>query len=157
MEEPTKIETPTQETKKEFVQGEKSETVEKALQMMRDYRKKCDTATSKEQGDVDRYEFPKMMKAILAAEIENVARREKGEREFIFEKSDEFKAMLGKKDTHIKAEGKNELGTLIINGTDKYGINEEHIARQRELALEEVKKAKILQNAAGEKGDGRLS
>jgi len=130
--EETKITTP--EEVKPFVQGEKSETVEKALTAMREYRKAYDTAYAandqKTLTNLSLYEFPKMMQAIRDVEVENITRKEKGEREFIFEKSDEFKAMENK-DTYSK----NDQGEkVLVDKLNKYGFGKEHIERQRELA-----------------------
>jgi hypothetical protein len=126
----------TQEEVKPFVQGKKSETVEKALAMMKKYRKDFDEAAvakdQKKMSEMSLYEFPKMMQAIRDVEIENLARKEKGEPEFIFEKSDEFKAMAHKEGYEENEKG--EKTTTLIDPTGPYGFGKEHIERQRELA-----------------------
>jgi hypothetical protein len=120
MEEEIKI--PEQEEVKSIEQGEISETVKEALSIMKTLREKYDSATDPKQlEDLNLYEYPKMMTAIRAVEVENIGRRERGENEFRFEMSDEYRTL--RKD-------------------DKYGFTKDHLERQRELALEDVEKAK---------------
>jgi len=97
-----------------FVQGPKSETVEKTLALMRELSQKYESSKTddKERTHMDLYEFPKMMTAIWEVEVENLSRVEKGEREFRIEKTPEYKAMTA------------------------YGLTISHIDRQKELAQE---------------------
>lgn len=96
-----------------FVQGPKSETVEKALSSMRELQAKYETIIDeKEKVNLNLYEFPKMIEAIWEVEVENLSRVEKGEREFRIEKTPEYEGMAA------------------------HGLTISHIDRQKELAQE---------------------
>jgi hypothetical protein len=110
-----KMELPEQEVKKEFVQGEKTATAEKALVLMRElYEKYQITTDPKERIDLNLYEFPKMMEAIWEVEVENLSHPESP---FLIEKEAEYRKL---RDANL--------------------ITKEHIERQKELALEETTK-----------------
>lgn len=99
-----------------FVQGPKSEVVEKALSTMKELREKYENVRSEKDDhkevDLNLYEFPKMMESIWEVEVENISNKEKGILPFIIEKTPEYKEMA------------------------KYGLTLSHIERQRELAQE---------------------
>ncbi|MCX6739178.1 MAG: hypothetical protein NT098_03980 [Candidatus Parcubacteria bacterium] len=108
----------TQAPQEAFVQGAKSETVEKALLAMKELRADFELAEANpeiKKQDLALYEFPKMMTAIRAVEEENLVLREKGLPEFRLEETPEYKGMK------------------------RFGLTEKHMERQRELA-EQYKK-----------------
>ena len=97
-----------------FVQGEKTETVKKALSMMRELTAKFEVTTDpQEREKIGLYEFPKMMEAIREVAVENLSHPETP---FLIEKESEFRKM---RDANL--------------------ITDSHIERQYELA-EQYKK-----------------
>ncbi|MCK9352027.1 MAG: hypothetical protein WCT49_03670 [Candidatus Paceibacterota bacterium] len=116
--EETKIEEQTQAPAvaevQPFVQGEKSEAVEKALAVMKELRMKFElsktSGDTKDVIDLALYEFPKMMNVIREVEDENLVRREGGVPEFRIEETPEYKGMTA------------------------FGLTPDHMKRQRELA-----------------------